>query len=134
MSIYSDKLKDPRWQKKRLEILQRDNFTCRICHDERSQLNVHHIIYNKNKDPWDYDNNILITLCNDCHNYEHENADYSHIISEIFVFLTNKPLSSLENLFIKKEMLLKEGFTEKDAIIGSIKHFLNDIKWQELGL
>ncbi len=25
---YASKLKDPRWQKKRLEILQRDDFAC----------------------------------------------------------------------------------------------------------
>lgn len=30
---YSQKLRDPRWQKKRLEILERDSFTCQHCHD-----------------------------------------------------------------------------------------------------
>lgn len=43
--IYSEKLKDPRWQKKRLEILNRDEFACRFCGDNKSTLNVHHISY-----------------------------------------------------------------------------------------
>lgn len=33
-SDYSQKLLDPRWQRKRLEILQRDDFTCQVCSDK----------------------------------------------------------------------------------------------------
>jgi 5-methylcytosine-specific restriction endonuclease McrA len=65
MSKYSDKLKDPRWQKKRLEIMQRDNFTCCRCSDTKSSLNVHHLSYNG--EPWDQDSGKLITLCCHCH-------------------------------------------------------------------
>jgi hypothetical protein len=63
---YSEKLKDPRWQRKRLEIFQRDNFICQDCGDNTNTLHVHHLKYEK-KDPWDYDNNDLITLCETCH-------------------------------------------------------------------
>lgn len=69
---YSEKLKDPRWQKKRLEIMQRDNFKCEICGDTESTLVVHHWMYTKNTDPWDYPNEILSTLCEYCHEEEHE--------------------------------------------------------------
>jgi len=31
MPSYADKLKDPRWQRKRLEILQREDFNCEAC-------------------------------------------------------------------------------------------------------
>lgn len=64
---YSEKLKDPRWQKKRLEILDRDKFTCRSCHDTTKTLHVHHLDYEKGLDPWDYPNRYLITLCEQCH-------------------------------------------------------------------
>ena len=65
---YSEKLKDPRWQKKRLEILQRDNFTCLCCDNITNEtLNVHHLYYEKGVDPWNYDNHSLITLCDTCH-------------------------------------------------------------------
>ena len=39
-SEYSQKLKDPRWQKKRLQILERDEWNCQICHDNESTLVV----------------------------------------------------------------------------------------------
>ena len=65
---YSDLLKDPRWQKKRLEIFQRDDFKCQGCGDRESTLNVHHQKYVGN--PWECPDEFLITLCEDCHNHE----------------------------------------------------------------
>lgn len=62
---YAEKLTDPRWQKKRLEILNRDNFTCQLCDDKDSTLHVHHKSYGV--DPWDSKNKALITYCLHCH-------------------------------------------------------------------
>lgn len=73
MSEYSKKLLDPRWQKKRLEVLQRDKFTCQSCKDNERTLHVHHCYYEWDKDPWTYNNNTLITLCAICHEYETDN-------------------------------------------------------------
>ena len=76
---YYKKLKDPRWQKKRLEIFTRDGFCCQICGDTETTLNVHHMIYS-DCDPWDIDNEYLVTLCENCHETEYQNknkhADY----------------------------------------------------------
>ena len=60
---YKDILKDRRWQKRRLEILNRDDFRCRICPDESTDnIHVHHKSYINNKEPWDYADNYLITV------------------------------------------------------------------------
>lgn len=64
---YAEKLKDPRWQKKRLEILERDNFTCQDCWSDEKTLHVHHLWYESKKDPWDYENEAYLTLCAECH-------------------------------------------------------------------
>lgn len=63
---YSQKLKDPRWQKKRLEIMERDRFTCRACDDNETSLQVHHIIYTKSELHEEPTVN-LVTLCEECH-------------------------------------------------------------------
>jgi hypothetical protein len=63
---YSDKLKSPHWQKKRLEILSRDEFTCQYCFDKDTQLQVHHLKYEGSK-PEETNSDYLITLCVDCH-------------------------------------------------------------------
>lgn len=67
---YSKKLRDPRWQKMRLKILERDEFTCQSCMDSESTLHVHHCYYNKGNDPWDYPYTSLVTLCEACHEVE----------------------------------------------------------------
>jgi hypothetical protein len=61
----------PNWQKKRLEILERDNFSCVECDEKDKTLHVHHQYYIKGNKIWDYPNESLITLCCDCHEYEH---------------------------------------------------------------
>jgi hypothetical protein len=65
MKTYSQKLKDPRWQRKRLEIMGRDRFTCTLCGDDKNTLNVHHWEYNG--DPWEAGDDNLCTVCVSCH-------------------------------------------------------------------
>lgn len=88
MSEYSIKLKDPRWQKKRLEIFERDNWTCQYCGDKNNTLNVHHKDYDDNIEPWDYPDEWLITLCDECH--EGELNDRLDIEKELLHYLRIK--------------------------------------------
>lgn len=67
---YSQKLLDPRWQKCRLKVLERDNFTCLACGDTTKTLHVHHGFYMPNTDPWDHHEDSLYTLCHECHEGE----------------------------------------------------------------
>ena len=62
---YSEKLKDPRWQKKRLEIFQRDDWKCLGCEASHTTLHVHHLKYSG--EPWEVENEFLETLCESCH-------------------------------------------------------------------
>ncbi len=73
---YAKKLLDPRWQKKRLEILERDNWKCMACGEKDRTLHVHHIFYLPRKEPWDIPNGLLITFCEDCHKNSPCNPEY----------------------------------------------------------
>lgn len=64
---YYEKLRDPRWQKRRLDILNRDEWMCQSCYDSDSTLHVHHLAYRKGAEPWDYPDHMLLTLCEVCH-------------------------------------------------------------------
>jgi hypothetical protein len=68
---YSDKLKDPKWQNKRLEILNRDGFKCLACGDTKNTLHVHHCYYVSGREPWQYGGKALKTLCTKCHDAVH---------------------------------------------------------------
>lgn len=68
---YAEKLRDPRWQKKRLEIFKRDGFQCQMCFDRKETQTVHHKWYTKGLEPWEYEDDCYITLCEDCHESVH---------------------------------------------------------------
>lgn len=68
---YREKLKDPRWLKKRLEILEKDDYICQECFGPHKDLQVHHKYYKRNAEPWEYDNDALVTMCDNCHRQIH---------------------------------------------------------------
>lgn len=134
---YSEKLKSPKWQKKRLEIMQRDDWTCQICGDTETTLHVHHYLYSGN--PWEINNKYLKTLCENCHDYEHEyigemtealnshikelTSDCVAILSTILYIISdeksvNKILNHLRVYVIK---LKKNSFKECENDIKVIK-------------
>ncbi len=106
-SNYLQKLKDPRWQKKRLEIFERDNWQCQCCHDDENMLNVHHKRYPPNTEPWDCPNEFLITLCQDCHEAEtKERPEFERYL-----------LDALAKLFLAGDLLsLTTGFNKMSLL------------------
>lgn len=63
---YSEKLKDPRWQRKRLLVFDRAGWACENCGCKERTLHVHHLIYSKGQ-PWESPDKTLECLCQDCH-------------------------------------------------------------------
>src|SRR5947209_524789 len=85
---YSERLKDPRWQRLRLEIMQRDDFACKHCGDKEHTLSVHHSYYRKGLQPWEYPAESLLTLCGECHeHHEMAKADLMEAIGDRSGFL-----------------------------------------------
>jgi 5-methylcytosine-specific restriction endonuclease McrA len=74
---YAEMLLTERWKQKRKGILDRDNRTCRNCGCKQN-LQVHHRQYHSDiktglkREPWDYNNKYLITLCDSCHEAGHK--------------------------------------------------------------
>jgi len=64
---YYEKLKDPRWQKVRLQVFERDEWACVVCGNKTKPLNVHHVAYFQGMEPWEVPRGFLVTLCESCH-------------------------------------------------------------------
>lgn len=125
---YSEKLRDPRWQKKRLEILSRDKFQCRCCGSENETLMVHHIQYIKGSEPWEYPDELLYTLCESCHEEEHMSRSaaenrllqvlktkgyYCKDIEELIIFLENvHTIFPYDVLFSSLTWFLRKGTSD----------------------
>jgi 5-methylcytosine-specific restriction endonuclease McrA len=76
MMSRKEQYKHPLWQRKRLIIFERDGWCCLACGlggDDLNpvQLNAHHLYYIKGMHIWEYDDEAIVTLCNDCHGALH---------------------------------------------------------------
>ena len=98
MKTYSEKLRSPAWQKKRLEILERDGWKCVICHNGDRELQVHHVVYRK-IEPQGYPNYCYQTLCVDCHQIRHELVD--KIVDALRLSLKDIPTQRLQKASLK---------------------------------
>jgi hypothetical protein len=66
---YAQKLKDPRWQKRRLQMLEARGWRCEQCRDDKATLHVHHLRYRG--EPWEAMDHDLRVLCERCHDIAH---------------------------------------------------------------
>lgn len=80
---YRKLLKDDRWNQRRQEIMRRDGFRCRRC-GAKGKLNVHHRWYVYGRQPWQYPDRCLVTLCETCHRHVHL---MRHVRSVIWIIL-----------------------------------------------
>jgi len=94
MSKWSSAFRDSRWQKLRLEIMERDGWTCKSCgaSGKGVTLNVHHAYYESGKAPWEYPADTLVTWCEDCHEKRHSTQ------KELLVLLSKKTIKCLSDV------------------------------------
>lgn len=72
---YSEQLRHPNWQRKRLEVMEAAAFSCESCGDTETTLNVHHRRYVKGRMAWEYERSELQCLCQPCHAQHHEHRE-----------------------------------------------------------
>jgi hypothetical protein len=92
---YADKLRDVRWQKKRLQVLDSSKWKCEHCHDSSNQLHVHHYWYEPGKSPWEYDDKCYAALCDKCHERWHISKAH---IDRLVSFAPGGNLASIQGL------------------------------------
>jgi 5-methylcytosine-specific restriction endonuclease McrA len=116
---YQEQIKHPKWQKRRLEILERDLYTCQHCNNKEKTLHVHHFYYEKILKIWEYPDDALITYCNVCHDEWHK------IKSEIDKRLRIDPegLSEINKLVRMTSWLVNDKQKEITDIVKSILNF-----------
>jgi len=72
---YAEQLKHPKWQRKRLTLLDAAGWTCQLCSATESTLHVHHKRYVKGRRAWEYEDRELMVLCEACHDEQHRLQD-----------------------------------------------------------
>lgn len=126
MSTYTEMLRDPRWQRKRLEVMQRDGFACRACSSTTKTLNVHHNLYfGHGHPPWQYPDQTLITLCEDCH--AEEEALKKHMDGCLVMFFRQ---GGALNSDVHRICTMVNEITERPGGLAMIQHVLSEL-WDE---
>ena len=120
---YSDKLKSPQWKSKRKEIIARDKSTCQLCGVKHNKMQVHHTIYYPDTEPWDYSNDILVTLCPECHQNEEflKSFDMSYLKHLYSLGILRSELADV----IGKLSKANDEFENRELIKAFIKHINN---------
>lgn len=127
---YSEKLRDPRWQKKRLKILERDEFKCCLCGDDKTELQVHHLKYNG--EPWEAKDEDLETLCKHCHAVK---TDISSVYKDFTILECEKNVydeKSDPSIICNVKLPLRDPITvifaydESQNRITSLQSFIKD--------
>ncbi len=129
MSKYTELFKDPRWQKKRLKVLERDDYACQACYDPDSTLHVHHKYYEKGKKPWEYPDEALITLCEDCHEAEKINME---IACAKLAKAAKKAFLSQGVLAVANGLDCLKCWQAQEIIAGIIGWAINDPETQQV--
>jgi hypothetical protein len=129
MSKYSEKLKDPQWQRKRLRILERDEFSCQICGDTESPLAVHH--YKYSGEPWEVEDKYLKTLCENCHESEHKDLkEYKKLLLDTMEELQSecyREVAHIVNLILTHSKYPPEiSLHILETVLLSNENFFND--------
>lgn len=83
---------------KRCIIMSRDGYICQRCGIETISLNVHHLSYYPGREPWDYDDDDLITYCEDCHKNKHDELSFQDATENI----VEKPYTTDRSIFVDK--------------------------------
>lgn len=131
MKTYSEKLKDPRWQRKRLEVMERDGFECSQCGDSGTTLAVHHTYYITGRNPWEYPIWSLQTLCENCHKDNHSDKESDGTLQEweeIIGFLGINKMEEFVSwwdistmIAMRKEQFAKRGIRSIDWMMWAVE-------------
>jgi len=122
---YSEKLKDPRWQKKRLQVFERDNWCCTNCGVKENSLHVHHRKYESYNEPWNEPLNNLATLCESCHKETHKNKKLMK--SAILSINTYDHFSFYARAYLLAQFLTTKDDSKRGKLINTIRSIESDI-------
>jgi hypothetical protein len=122
MSDYQSQLNQKLWQDRSHAIKTRDNLKCQAfnCSTPNSILQVHHLDYISNKKPWEYPDDMLITLCSVCHSKEQQRYIFEN---NLFTALKYKGFLSCDIYALVALLYSNQRFT--DNLLSQIRNMKN---------
>ena len=119
---YQSLINRKEWQDRSHAIKTRDNLKCQAfdCSTPHSILQVHHLDYFNHKKPWEYPDDMLITLCEQCHKKEQ-----TRYINESSLYTSLKMKGFLASDLIAMTCLIYTDDQFVSNLLNRIRKFKN---------
>lgn len=129
---YAEQLRHPNWQRRRLERLEVARFMCECCGSGEKTLHVHHNRYIKGRLAWEYGDDDLLVLCEECHAHEHLAQQQFKDILEHSLLATGEAVAIIGGFCVLRNLpddLLESAWAHdpesfESAIIGFLAYLL----------
>lgn len=117
---YAELLKHPLWQRKRLQLLESNGFTCALCSADTKTLHIHHWYYEKGLKPWEYPDETMTVLCEDCYEREqHRLREIHRYVGFLADGLGSHILGYLKALYLGDHPENKVKFSDLMEVSGA---------------
>lgn len=70
--LYKEKLQSQEWRDFSRAAKENANYACQMYKRGKVRLNLHHLFYDLNKEPWEYEPQDVVVICEGCHNEIHD--------------------------------------------------------------
>lgn len=132
-SIYEHKLITIEWNIRRIQILVRDGFKCVKCGVKGNNLHVHHKRYSKSyRNPWEYPDNYLVTLCPSCHKELHDKTPASSLVTYDNIPMYKIPKNILDYFYSKRVKELTKSVKKKSIGRNRKMTLETIIDWEDI--
>lgn len=114
--------------------MERDGFQCADCGHDDKPLSVHHIHYERG-DPWNTRNDLLLTVCDDCHKERGHLEDSIRIqLARVMMKLQGGDLKHLleQISFIANQS--DDDFTGINIQDPEAYHYDSELRWFQAAL
>jgi len=99
---YTDDLQDERWYRRRREVVERGGNRCANC-GRTDHLEVHHEAYIPGRRAWEYGDDLLVCLCDECHANRQIDEDQIRVtVGRYTRHLSNAAIHGLRRTIIGK--------------------------------
>lgn len=122
---YKEEFSTNEWQRKSGNKKYLDDFTCQICGSKKRLVHVHHHFYIEGRHLWEYPDETLITICEECHAKEHkfDNQELIEVIEKARKtgVMALEIIKAVKNLMVPLETHIPEGVKVIPASYKSLK-------------
>lgn len=128
MASFADKFKDPRWLRRRAEIIAAADYQCQDC-GATDTLEVHICYFEQGREPWDYPDEAYRCVCADDRAIR---RPLEKELRQIFACFTSSELDAVHRALLRlSEMEGRQRSVAMERLYVEAKRLINELSDSE---